>query len=136
VILADDIKLYHTIHSFDDCVRLQNHINILLDWPKHWLLSFIISKCKVLHVGNTPYTGNYTVAGTLLELLDTIQDLGIQINSKLKFHTHTDMVVTHMLGLICKSFECKNSDAIAKLYKTIVCPIIEYNNVIWGPFLY
>ena len=69
---ADDIKLYRTIHSFDDCVILQNDINILLDWSKRWLLSFNISKCKVLHVGNTPYTGNYTIAGTQLELLDTI----------------------------------------------------------------
>jgi len=100
------------------------------------LLSFIISKCKVLYVGNTPYTGNYTIAGTQLELLDTIRDHGIQIDSKLKFHTHTDKVVkkAHMLGLICKAFECKDSDIMAKLYKTLVRPIIEYNNVIWVPF--
>ena len=101
------------------------------------MLSFNISKCKVLHIGNTPYTGNYTLAGTQLELLDTIRDLGIQIDSKLKFHTHTDAVVKkpyRTLGLICKSFECKDSDVMAKLYKTLVRPIIEYNNVIWGPF--
>ena len=32
-----------------------------------------------------------------------------------------------LLGLICKSFECKDSDVIVKLYKTL------YNNVLWGP---
>ena len=35
---------------------------------------------------------------------------------------------------IHKSFECKDSDVMVKLYKTYVCTIIEYNNVLWGPF--
>ena len=39
-----------------------------------------------------------------------------------------------VLGLICRSFECKDSDVMVKLYKTLVRPIIEYNNVLWGPF--
>ena len=109
--------------------------NILLDWSKRWLVSFNILKCKVLCIGNAPYTGNYydTIAGIQLELLDNIRDLGIQIDSK--FHIHTDMVVKayRILGLICKSFECKDSDVMVKLYKTLVRPIVEYNNVIWGP---
>ena len=79
----------------------------------------------------------YYVAGIQLELLDNIRDLGIQIDSKLKFQIHTDMVVRkayRILGLICKSFdhECKDSDVMVKLYKTLVRPIVEYNNIIWG----
>jgi len=71
-----------------------------------------------------------------LELLDETQDLGIHIDSKLKFYLHTDTVVRkayHIFGLICTLFECKDSDIMVKLYKTLVCPIIEYNNVIRGP---
>ena len=34
------IKLYHCIHSDEDCFVLQNDINIVLNWLKHWLLSF------------------------------------------------------------------------------------------------
>ena len=37
-----------------------------------------------------------------------------------------------ILSLICKSFECKDSDVMAKLYKTVVRPIVEYD-IIWGP---
>ena len=55
-------------------------------------------KCKVLYIGNAPYTGNYTIAGIQLELLDNIRDLGIQIDFKLKFHIHTDMVVKRPTG--------------------------------------
>ena len=95
------------------------------------------SKCKVLHIGSTPYTSNYTLEGIQLELLDNFRDLGIQIDPKLKFHIHTNTVVKkayRVLGLICKSFECKGSDVIVKLYKTLVRSIIEYNNILWGPF--
>ena len=91
----------------------------------------------MLHIGNTPYTGNYALDGIQLELLDNYRDLGIQIDSKLKFHIHTDTVVKkayRVLGLIRKSFECKDYDVIVKLYKSLVRPIIEYNNVLWGPF--
>ena len=91
----------------------------------------------MLHIGSTPYTGNYTLEGIQLEILDNFRDLGIQIDSKLKFHIHTNTVVRkayRVLGLICKSFECKDSDVMVKLYKTLVRPIIEYNNVLWGPF--
>jgi len=38
-----------------------------------------------------------------------------------------------VLGLIRKSFECKDPDVIVRLYAILVCPIIEYNNVLWGP---
>ena len=92
----------------------------------------------MLHIGSTPYTGNYTLEGIQLEKLDNFRDLGIQIDSKLKFHIHTNTVVRkayRVLDFICKSFECKDSDVMVKLYKTLVHPIIEYNNVLWGPYL-
>ena len=83
---ADDIKLYRRIRSPIDCCILQTDINILLDWYNHWLLSFNASKCKALHIGNTPYIH---LNGTQLELLNDFHDLSIQIDSKLKFHKHT-----------------------------------------------
>ena len=108
----------------------------MLNWLKYWLLSFNAAKCKVLHIGNAPYTGHYSLDGTQLELLENIWNFGIQVDAKLKFHTHTDTVVKRayrVFGLICKSFECKDCDIIVKLYTTLVRPIVEYNNVLWGP---
>ena len=65
-----------------------------------------------------------------------MRDLGVLMDSKLKFHMYTDSVVNkayRILGLINKSFECKDPDIVLKLYKSLVCPIVEYANVIWGP---
>ena len=55
--------------------------------------------------------GNYSLDGTQLELLESIRDLGIQVDSKLKFHVHTDIIAKKgycVMGLISKSFECKD----------------------------
>jgi len=51
----------------------------------------------------------------MFELLDDMLDLGICMDSKLKFHIHTDLVANkanYTLGLIYKVFECKDSDII------------------------
>ena len=59
------------------------------------------------------------------------------MDSKLKFHIHTDFTANkanHILGLISKVFECKGSDIMLKLHKSLVRPLLEYNNTIWGPY--
>ena len=38
LVFADDIKLYHTIHSPEDYLILQNDIDVFLEWSNHWLL--------------------------------------------------------------------------------------------------
>ena len=103
LMFADDIKLYHTIHSPEDCLILQKDIDALLEWSNQWLLSFNVMKCKDLHIGNAPYISNYCLGRTQLEIVEDIWDLGIQVDSKLKFHTHTDIVskkAYRVLGLI------------------------------------
>jgi len=109
LLLFVDIKLHHCIHSSEDCVEFQHDIDTLLQWSKEWLLSFNVSKYKVLHIGNAPYARNYTLGHTHLELLNKICDLGVQMDCIRLIHAHTDLVVNkahHVLGLICKSFEC------------------------------
>ena len=73
----------------------------------------------------------YTLQDVELELLEDMRDLGIYVDSKLKFHVHADIVTNkanRTLGLIHKVFECKYSDIIIKLYKSLVWPLLEYNN--------
>ena len=68
--------------------------------------------------------------------MEDIWNLGIQVDSNLKFHSHIDIVTKKaycVLGLISKLFECKDSDVIIKLYTTLVRLIMEDNNILWGP---
>ena len=90
-------------------------------------MAFYVTKCKI---GNPAANCNhkYTLHGVVLELLEDIRDLGICMDSKLKFHTHPDLIANkenRILGLISKVFECKDSDIILKLYKSLVCPLLD-----------
>ena len=55
---ADDIKLHRTIRSPKYCLIQQRDINVLLEWSKYRLLSFNVTKCKVVHIGSVLYVGN------------------------------------------------------------------------------
>jgi len=37
-----------------------------------------------------------------------------------------------VLGLFGKPFEFLGTEMVVKLFKTLVCPILEYSNSIWG----
>jgi len=137
LMFADDIKLYWTIQCPEDCLQLQEDINILQQWSDKWLLSFNLVKCKILHIGNnvTNCIHHYTLNRVDLELLGDIRDLGIQMDSKLQFHVHMNSVANKANRILCfisKVFECKDSN-VMQLYKSLVCPILEYSNVIWSP---
>ena len=74
--------------------------------------------------------------GTLIELDTSHSDLGILFDCQLKFHDHTAQVTTkanRVLGLIKKSFDYLDPIMLTQLFSTLVHPILEYNNAIWGP---
>jgi len=59
------------------------------------------------------------------------------VDHQLKFHQHTASVASkanRILGIIIKSFECLDIDSLFRLYKALVCPVIECANSIWGLF--
>jgi len=137
LLFADDTKLYHTIRSRSDVQQLQEDIDALYQWTRLWLLSFNISKCKVLHIGLDDYPSSYTLNGTVIESVSSMRDLGVQIDSSLKFHQHTSITVNkanRVLSLISKSFMHLDAHMLSALYRSLVQPILEYANLVWGPF--
>ena len=82
---ADDVKMFKTIVSVNDCLQLQHNINLLYEWSKKWQLKFNFSKCYLLHLGKPHEFGEYTIDGNVINC-DLVKDLEVQIDSKLKFH--------------------------------------------------
>jgi len=105
---------------------------------KDGFVNFNVTKCKVLHIGNSTVhcSHQYTLQEVTVEILDDMCDQGIIIDSKLKFHAQSDSVIhkaNSTLGLIYKVFECKDTNIILNLYKSLVRTQLEYSNAIWGP---
>ena len=133
---ADDLKMFRVIDNAQDFQLLQNDINKLVDWANKWQLKFNISKCYILHLGKPHGYGEYNIQGTNITSTDKIKDLGVIIDSNLKFHDHVNSVIckaNRTLGIIRKTFQFTDNQMFVTLYKTMVRPVIEYGNFIWGP---
>ena len=114
-------------------VLLQEDINKLFSWSNTWLLNFNIPKCKILCIGKSTLP---QLNGISLDRDCDMRDLGIIVDGQLKFQSHTTHVVSkanRLLGLIKKSFEHITIHTLPLLYKSLVCPTLEYGNSIWGP---
>ena len=52
---ADDVLLYKTIHTKEDCLTLQEDLNILKVWANKWRMMFNPDKCEVIIINTLLY---------------------------------------------------------------------------------
>jgi len=88
-LFADDAKVYDKIKTNGDTSSLQEDIDRLLQWSHTWNLPFNEEKCKSMRIGKTTNTIRYYMNEHELETIEEEKDLGVIIDNKLNFHTHT-----------------------------------------------
>lgn len=136
-IFADDTKLYTRANDSVTREMLQGDIDSLLEWSARWQLPFNVEKCSVLHIGSTNCNHVYTLSGAPLSSTGEERDLGVVMDSDLKFRQQAAIAVskaTRLLAVIRRSFANLDQTTLPRLYKAIVRPLVEYGNVSWGPF--
>ena len=109
---ADDAKLFRQILDESDVAFLQNDLTNLQSWLDKWLLKLNINKCKVVSYGRRiEFISDYCLKSDnilhSLDHLDSIKDLGVLFDSKLKFDQHIIEKVNKaysVLGLIHRPF--------------------------------
>jgi len=70
-----------------------------------------------------------------IEKVSKEKDLGVIIDTELKFHVQCSAIVNkanRLLGLIKRTFLSISDDMFMSLYKLLVRPILEYRNLVWG----
>jgi hypothetical protein len=98
-----------------------------------------IKKCNVITFSKSNNFNNYdyNINSISLDRVNTIKDLGIHFDSKLKFSTHVDKTYSSgmcMLGFIKRRAKEFNSPYLTKmLFCSVVRPILEYGSIIWNP---
>ena len=90
-IFADDKKIYNSFNNVD---ILQEDLNKLVLWSDKWLLPFNIDKCRVINYGHNNVPHSYLMDGKLVLNINSIKDLGITFDSKLKFDQHINNITT------------------------------------------
>jgi hypothetical protein len=78
------------------------------------------------------------LAGTFLDRVSSINDLGVIMDEKMNFSEHVNVMVGKafaMLGFIRRlSLEFRDPYTLKFLYMSLVRPKLEYASCVWSPF--
>ena len=102
-----------------------------------------MSKCKVFHFGQSntkPYMMVNIDIDQMqeLKLIDKEKDLGVIIDSKLKFSSHIVQQAKKanwLMGLIRRSYNFLDIVLFKYLFISLVRPHLEYSVTVWYPLL-
>ena len=136
-IFADDSKLYHSVRHPQDAAALQEDLDAAVHWAEEWQLTFNAAKCKVLHIGSQNPHHVYALKETPMEETAAEKDLGIYVDTDLKFRKQAATAVSkasQVMAVIRRSFQLLDKLTLPVLFKTLVRPHLEYGNVVWGPW--
>lgn len=139
-LFADDLKLFKEIVTQRDCELLQEDLNEAVEWSQTSQLLFHPQKCKHMQIATRAKEEShaYKMAGLVIETSQEERDLGVIIDSKLKFDSHIQNKINKansVLGVIKRTFEYKDKSTLLILYKALVRPHIEFVNQVWAPHL-
>lgn len=143
-IFADDLKMYACVHhrtspsQSQSIVNVQSDIDALHATSRSWGLHMNPNKCAVLRFSrnHTDLTAPlYTMNGSVIPSVQSHLDLGVLVDSGMKFHGHIRSVVNKAGGLaqnLLKSTVCRSPDFMLFLLTTHIRPIIEYCSCLWN----
>ena len=159
---ADDTKIWRNIVNYDDHEALQKDISSLLAWANANKMKFHPTKCKILsltyklppNILTFSYKNHqvvsietfkfpfydrfpYCLGDICLDYVKSEKDLGVYVNSKLKWSEQCKALLTKAnskLGLIKRTCAFTNNSTQRRiLYMALVRSQFEHCSVIWRP---
>jgi hypothetical protein len=134
-LFADDIKLYTSYSNISSSI-LQSQLDIIQSWSTLWQLRISYSKCSILSIGHHQQSNIFHLDHNIITQADYVCDLGVTIDSKLKFKKHINGIVSRAnqrKSLVLRCFLSRNPINLVKAFKTYVRPLLEYSSTIWSP---
>ena len=135
---ADDTKLVREVSTLEERNKLIEDLSNVFKWSEDWQMHFNIDKCKVMHLGKKNIGNDYHMGGKLLEVVEEERDLGVIMSNKFKVDkqcVNAAKKANQILGLIYRTFSCKDKEIILKLYKSLVRPHLDFCSQVWRPYL-
>lgn len=137
---ADDLKIFRTIKSRLDCCALQKDIDSLLRWCTLNGMQVNVTKCCAISFSRSrePLRHDYRIGLSSLLFVSSVKDLGVIIDSKVRFNEHISMITAKAFATL--GFLKRNTNAFQDIYalKSLYCALVrsllEYAVVVWAPF--
>lgn len=134
---ADDTKCYKPILQLLDSFQLQQDLDSLSDWSRHWNLSFNFS--KFIHLSfNLKFPTTYFINDNAITANNTHRDLGIILSTDLSWrhhYSHISAKAYKTLGLLRRAFShAANTLTKKSLYLALVRSQLLYCSPLWHPY--
>ena len=137
-IFADDSKLIKSIENEEDRKMLLEDLFAVIKWAEENKMELNESKFMLLQHGKNenmkqPYQVTERI---LLEKSEYAKDLGILVDSDLKFSQHIATVTAsarQLTGWVLRVFRNRTKEVMLILYKTLIRPKLEYGCVVFNP---
>jgi hypothetical protein len=133
---ADDVKLYTNLSSPNAVTNFQQHLSLIKSWATTWQIAISHSKCNILELGLHPSHAPYNFSNQYIPRANSIKDLGVLIDPKLKFDLHIHDLVCRARqrsSLIHRCFLSRNASNLVRAFKIYIRPIVEYASPVWSP---
>lgn len=136
---ADDTKIYFTIKSEYDCIKLQHDLDRLNQYYSDNRITVNVNKCVLMTFTRkrTPIRFEYKIGTTPIMRTQRVRDLGILLDDKLSFNEHVSDIVSRSyksLGFILRvSQPFTDIKCLKILYYAYVRSILEYCCNVWNP---
>ena len=143
-IFADDIALYKIIMNPRDYTYLQADISSISTWISTNELTLNFLKCCYMLFSRKrqptlPANELFVGDSHALAQVSHYKYLGIHFSSDLSWSYHIDQICKRtrkLVGMLYRNFyQFSSSPTLAKLYKSLIRPHLEYACTVWDPHL-
>jgi len=135
---ADDVKICYSYTAGLEPSLIQPDLDNFERWCESNCLRLNIAKCKHMSLSwRQTSRQHYKLHNTSLETVTEFRDLGILVDSKLRFNLHIQHIVNKsksLLGFMKRwSKEFMDPYITKLLFTSIVRPTLEYASPVWNP---
>jgi hypothetical protein len=138
---ADDFKIYLSyqrdpqVEAHVARSNLQSDLNSVYTVSSSWNLKLNPSKCVVMRFCRGSWwqegveQSQYYLGDSLLPFVNSHRDLGVLVDTKLRFHLHVKQVVGKAAALansLLRSTVCRSAEFMISLFVSHIRPILDY----------
>ena len=136
LLYADDVAIMAENEN-----DLQTMLNQVSKWGHKWHIKFNNQKSQVVHYRKkrrNQTTFKFSLSNHEIKVVDRYKYLGIILQENLDYTATSEVLAGaggRALGFLLNKYKKLNGlsyNTFTKLYKTCVCPILDYGSEIWG----
>ena len=139
-VYADDTALFYHDKSVNIVQsQLQSTLDKVLTWINNNKLILNVKKTERMLIGSSPKIKNkspdFYVNRERVKQVTEFKDIGLQIDSSLRWNKHVDMIcnkISQRIGFIRRIKHFLPRHILILLYNTLVLPHLDNYNAIWG----